>query len=58
MQTALFRHLDQTLSEASNQLKGNYAASIKDYDQAMDHMQMVADILSSGIEAQFPAKFK
>jgi hypothetical protein len=58
LQTALFKHLDQTLSEASNELKGNYAASIKDYDQAMDHMQMVADTLSSGIEAQFPAKFK
>ena len=58
LQTALFAHLDQTLNEATNQLKGNYAASIKDYDQAMSHMLMVADTLSSGIEAQFPAKFK
>lgn len=57
LQTALFAHLDQTLNEATNQLKGNYAASIKDYDQAMSHMLMVADTLSSGIEAQFPAKF-
>ena len=57
LQTALFAHLDQTLSEATNQLKGNYAASIKDYDQAMDHMLMVADTLSNGIIAQFPAKF-
>lgn len=57
LQTALFAHLDQTLSEASNQLKGNYAASMKDYDRAMDHMLMVADILTDGIVAQFPAKF-
>ena len=57
LQTALFAHLDQTLAEASNQLKGNYAASIKDYDKAMDHMLMVADTLSDGIAAQFPAKF-
>ena len=57
LQSALFTHLDQTLSEASNQLKGNYAASIKDYDGAMDHMLMVADILSDGIVKQFPSKF-
>ncbi len=57
LQTALFAHLDQTLSEASNELKGNYAASVKDYDHAMDHMLMVADTLSDGIVAQFPAKF-
>src|SRR5881394_1321238 len=35
LQSALFAHLDQTLDEASNQLKGNYAASLKDYDRAM-----------------------
>ena len=57
LQSAMFMHLDQTLSEASNQLKGNYAASIKDYDHAMGHMLMVADTLSNGIVAQFPAKF-
>lgn len=57
LQSALFTHLDQTLSEASNQLKGNYAASIKDYDGAMSHMLMMADTLTSGIVAQFPAKF-
>ena len=57
LQKALFTHLDQTLSEASNELKGNYPASIKDYDQAMTHMLMVADTLSNGIIAQFPSKF-
>ena len=57
LQSAMFMHLDQTLDEATNQLKGNYAASIKDYDRAMAHMLMVADTLSNGIVAQFPAKF-
>jgi hypothetical protein len=57
LQSALFTHLDQTLSEATNQLKGNYAASIKDYDGAMTHMLMVADTLTKGIVAQFPKKF-
>ena len=53
----MFAHLDQTLSEASNQIKGDYAASIKDYDRAMDHILMLADTLSSGIIKQFPSKF-
>lgn len=57
LQQALFMHLDQTLSEASNELKGDYAASIKDYDEAMTHMLMVADTLTNGITAQFPSKF-
>src|SRR6185503_12139223 len=57
LQSALFTHLDQTLSEASHQLKGNYPASMKDYDEAMSHMLMVADTLTKGIVAQFPAKF-
>jgi hypothetical protein len=57
LQKAMFMHLDQTLSEASNALKGNHAASLKDYDEAMNHMLMVADTLSDGIAAQFPAKF-
>jgi len=57
LQTALFKHLDQTLSEASNELKGNFPASMKDYDEAMTHMLMVADTLTDGIIAQFPSKF-
>jgi hypothetical protein len=57
LQKALFAHLDQTLSEASNALKGNAVASMKDYDEAMTHMLMVADILTNGIVAQFPSKF-
>ena len=57
LQSALFTHLDQTLNEASHQLKGNYAASMKDYDEAMGHMLMVADTLTNGSVAQFPSKF-
>jgi hypothetical protein len=57
LQSALFTHLDQTLQEATDQLKGNYSASMRDYDEAMNHMLMMADTLSSGIVAQFPSKF-
>jgi hypothetical protein len=57
IESSMFAHLDQTLNEATNQLKGNYAASLKDYDEAMSHILMMADTLSNGIAAQFPAKF-
>jgi len=57
LQSAMFAHLEQTLSEATNELKGNYPASVQDYDHAMDHILMMADTLSDGIVAQFPEKF-
>ncbi|HEY0590784.1 MAG TPA: glycosyltransferase [Thermoanaerobaculia bacterium] len=57
LQSAMRMHLEQTLAEATHQLEGDYAASIEDYDVALHHMLMIADILSDGIMKQFPAKF-
>lgn len=57
LQSAMFMHLDQTLEEATHQLKGDYAASVKDYDHVVHHILGMADVLSDGIIAQFPAKF-
>lgn len=51
-------HLDQTLDEAVNQLKGNYAASARDYDEIHQHILKMADALSDGIIKQFPKKFR
>ena len=50
-------HLDRTLSEAVNHLRGDYAAGIADYDRI--HLQILgmADMLSDGIIAQFPDRF-
>jgi hypothetical protein len=57
LKSALRTHLDQTLTEATHQLKGDYAAGVKDFDAIEKHMLMIADILSDGIIAQFPQKF-
>ena len=54
---AMKTHLDQTLDEATHRIQGNYAADIADYDRIVNHILSMADILSSGIVAQFPAKF-
>ena len=57
LQSAMKMHLDQTLDEATHRLQGKFDQDIKDYDAIVDHILKMADILSSGIIAQFPAKF-
>lgn len=57
LQSAMFMHLDQTLDEATHQLKGDYPASVKDYDHVVTHILGMADVLSEGIIKQFPEKF-
>jgi hypothetical protein len=50
-------HLDLTTSEVVAQLKKDWAASIAAYDEVHTQILHMADMLSSGIAAQFPAKF-
>jgi hypothetical protein len=50
-------HLDQTLAEASDELQGNYAAGVTEYDAIEAHMLAMADDLSSGIISKFPSRF-
>lgn len=57
LQSAMDMHLNQTLDEATHELKGDYATSVKDYDHVVQHILGMADVLSDGIIAQFPAKF-
>jgi hypothetical protein len=51
-------HLDQTLAEASDELHGNYGASVADYEAIHQHILEMADMLSSGIIEQFPGQFR
>ena len=57
MQSMMKMHLDLTLQEAVDRLNGNYPADIADYDQVHVEILSMADMLSSGIIAQFPQKF-
>lgn len=50
-------HLDQTIAETTDHLKGNTTQEIADYDAIEDHILKLADTLSTGIVAQFPDKF-
>ena len=51
-------HITQTVAYASDQLQGDYAKSIEDYDKAEEHMLMLADQLSAGIIKAFPGRFR
>lgn len=57
MRLMMKQHIDQTVVYASDELAGNYAASITGYAVAEAHMADMADMLSAGIVAQFPWKF-
>lgn len=50
-------HLDLTLAEAVARLEGRYADDAAAYDQIHRQILHMADMLSDGIVAQFPASF-
>jgi hypothetical protein len=58
MRAAMTEHLDQTLAEAAHELAGDYSASVADYEEVHRHILDMADLLSSGIIRQFPARFR
>ena len=57
MRTMMHDHLENTLAEAVDHLQGNYAADIADYDKVHDQILLMADMLTTGIIAQFPDNF-
>ena len=58
MRAMMKEHLDLTLKEAQDRLAGNYAADVRDYDAVHRSILEMADMLSSGIMAQFPGRFR
>jgi hypothetical protein len=58
MRSMMKAHLDQTLQEAVNRLNGRFAADVRDYEIVHAHILEMADMLSDGIIAQFPGRFR
>jgi hypothetical protein len=57
MEAMMRDHLDLTLAEAVARLEGRYADDAAAYDRIHGQILHMADMLSDGIVAQFPAKF-
>ena len=49
------RHLDLTLAEAKARLSGDYAGEVKAYDDVVNHILTLSDVLTGGLAAQFPS---
>ncbi len=51
-------HLDFTLAEAAARLKGDWPGDVAAYDKIHTEILDMAGMLTQGIVAQFPEKFK
>jgi hypothetical protein len=57
MKSMMHDHLNLTNDEAAAQLKSDWKGSIDAYDKIHEQILRMADMLSSGIVAQFPKQF-
>jgi len=58
MQAMMKTHLDLTLEEATARLQGDWAGDVAAYDKVHNEILDMASMLTKGILAQFPNKFK
>jgi hypothetical protein len=58
MRRMMRTHLDLTTKEAVDHLTGKFEADVSDYDAVHEEILGMADMLSNGIIAQFPQKFR
>jgi hypothetical protein len=58
MRSMMRSHLDLTLAEAVAHLSGDQRADIRAYDRIHRQILAMADMLSDGIAAQFPGRFR
>ena len=58
MQAMMRVHLDLTLEEAVARLNQDWTGDVQAYDKVQDEILHMADMLTQGILAQFPKKFK
>lgn len=57
LEDMMLAHISTTVTYSVDLLKGDFQASISNYELANHHMMMMADMLADGIAKQFPDKF-
>ena len=55
---AMEMHITHTIAYSVAILKGDYTQSFGGFEEALQHMMQLGDILTEGIVKQFPKKFK
>jgi hypothetical protein len=58
MRSMMREHLDLTLNEAVAHLERDYCTDVRIYDRIHRQILAMADMLSDGIAAQFPHRFR
>jgi hypothetical protein len=58
MRSMMLRHLGLTTTEAVAELTGDHTASVRAFDHVEEQAREMADMLSAGIVAQFPQRFR
>lgn len=58
MRSMMLRHLGFTTTEAVAELTGHHAVSVRAFDRVEAQAREMADMLSAGIVAQFPERFR
>ncbi|HTI32316.1 MAG TPA: hypothetical protein VL422_01490 [Miltoncostaea sp.] len=58
MRSMMLRHLGFTTTEAVAELTGDHTASVRAFDHVEEQAREMADMLSAGIIAQFPRRFR
>ena len=57
MKAMMYAHLSLTTDEVVARLQGKWAADVRAYDRTHRQILHMADMLSSGLVKQFPARF-
>ena len=58
LEAEMHRHLDLTTQEVVARLQADWAADVAAYDEIHEHILHMADLLSDGLVAQFPQRFR
>ena len=58
MKAMMYDHLSLTTDEVVARLQGKWAADVRAYDRTHSQILHMADMLSSGLVQQFPARFR
>ena len=58
MKAEMYRHLALTTQEVVARLQGRWAADVTAYDRVHHHILHMSDLLSGGLVAQFPDRFR